>query len=91
MDFFFKSTGCPACDYLYSQLQRSQEKWTGSLKIVEVEFDSKTDKLMTYIDGKESGESPVGSVPAYYTATTDTLVTGLDAVQKELSNASWNI
>jgi hypothetical protein len=90
MDFFFKSQGCPACDFVYQILQRKQENWTGSLKIVELQFDSKTEKLMTYIDGKESGEAPVGLVPAYYSAAKDELVTGLDAVMKELDNANWN-
>ena len=89
MDYFFKSTGCPACIHFADLLKQCPEKWTGSLKIVEVESDE-TGKLMTYIDGKECGESPVGLVPAYYSAKSDQLVTGFAAVQKEIKDASWN-
>ena len=90
MDFFFKSEGCIACDFLSMWLKEKKEKWTGSLKIVEVEFDNTTDKLITYIEGKDCGESPVGKVPAYYSSARNELVTGFDAVRKEFENASWN-
>ena len=90
MDYFFKSEGCPGCYLLFKVVEEKQEKWTGSLKIVDVEFDSNSKKLMTYIDGEESGEAPVGVVPAYYSARDDELVTGADAVWEMIQNASWN-
>lgn len=90
MDYYFKSEGCPGCFFIFKILEEKQESWTGCLKIVDVEFDSKTKKLMTYIDGEEAGEAPVGVVPAYYSSKDDELVTGADAVMERIRNASWN-
>lgn len=90
MDYFFKSEGCPGCFMLFKILEEKAEKWTGYLKIVDVEFDKETKKLMTYIDGEEAGQAPIGVVPAYYSARDDKLVTGNDAVWEIIQDASWN-
>ena len=90
MDYFFRSQGCPGCFLLYKVLEEKEEKWTGCLKIVDVEFDIETKKLMTYIDGEVSGEAPIGRVPAYYSARDEKLVTGSDDVWEMIQDASWN-
>lgn len=90
MDYFFKSEGCPGCHHVHTTLVKIEENWTGYLKIVDVKFDVKTKKLMTYIDGEEAGEAPIGVVPAYYSAEDQELVTGNDAVWEKVRNANWN-
>jgi thiol-disulfide isomerase/thioredoxin len=89
MDYVFKSEGCPSCFFIEKIIRQYEKNWTGSLKFVDVDFDSETNKLFTTLDGKKIEESPVSRVPAYYNGEKEELVVGADNVIEGIKNANW--
>jgi len=86
MHFLFISEGCPTCFFAQKILEEKDD--AGYVKIVEVQFDSKTRTYITYVDGEASGESPINKVPAFYNGKTEQVFTGEKAIE-EIINASW--
>lgn len=89
MNYLFLSPDCLHCQIISNILNsKDKEKWTRCLSIVSVEFNN-NGILKVFIDGKETGESPVSRVPALYLADKEYLVVGGDQVFEELSNVNW--
>lgn len=86
MYFLFISEGCPTCFFAKKILQEKDE--AGYVKIVEVQFDNKEHRFMTYLEGKCLGPSPVDKVPAFYNGNTEEVFTGEKAIE-EIIHASW--
>ena len=88
MDFLFISRGCRTCQAAMSALENYQKtnSWTGDVKIVDVKFDTETRTFRTYVDGEDAGESPVSTVPAYFSPEKEILWQGIADVLKGLEN-----
>ena len=92
MKFFFRSEGCPGCFFaekILEERMRKAENDTGSVQIVNVKFDEETKQFVTYIDDRDTGPSPVSTVPAWFDDETKELITGADEVIEVIRNASW--
>ena len=85
MDYLFKSEDCPSCKKLLKKI-KTYKNWRSLVTLVDVKFDRERGKFWTWTSGKDSGESPVGRVPAFYGSKSDSLLMGYNAIIKEIEN-----
>jgi hypothetical protein len=84
MEFLFVSRDCPSCQAVMIMLEdlKKTNSWTYDVTIVDVKFDVGTATYRAIINGEDTGESPVETVPTYFSPERNILWHGtVDIIQ----------